>query len=86
MHNLGKKQLIVELKEATINLPPSLAGYDLALSDKGSKLTYTYDTMSDSTGITDMLQAIQNAGLLLKDMQIKQSSLEDIFVDLVKEK
>ena len=40
--------------------------------------------MSDSTGITDMLQAIQSAGLLLKDMQIKQSSLEDIFVDLVK--
>lgn len=86
MHNLGKKQLIVELKNAAPGLPQSLASYDLALSDEGSKLTYTYDTNSDSTGITDMLQAIQSAGLFLKDMQIKQSSLEDIFVDLVKEK
>ena len=86
MQNLGKKQLIVELKDAAPSLPQSLASYDLVLSDEGSKLTYTYDTMSDSTGITDMLQAIQRAGLLLKDMQIKQSSLEDIFVDLVTEK
>lgn len=86
MQNLGKKQLIVELKDAAPSLPQSLASYDLALSDEGSKLTYTYDTMSDSTGITDMLQAIQRAGLLLKDMQIKQSSLEDIFVDLVRKK
>lgn len=85
MHNLGKKQLIVELKEAALSLPQSLATYDLILSDDGNKLTYTYDTMSDSTGITAMLQAIHNAGLALKDMQIKQSSLEDIFVDLVKQ-
>ncbi|MDH5388373.1 MAG: ABC transporter ATP-binding protein [Gammaproteobacteria bacterium] len=85
MHNLGKKQLIVELKQTASHLPPSLAGYDLELSNDGEQLTYTYDTMSDSTGITDMLQAIQSAGLLLKDMHIKQSSLEDIFVDLVKE-
>ena len=84
MHNLGKKQLIVELKESAPGLPQSLANYDLELSDDGEQLTYTYDTMSDSTGITDMLQAIQSAGLLLKDMQIKQSSLEDIFVDLVR--
>ena len=85
MHNLGKKQLIVELKEPAFSLPQSLATYDLILSDDGNKLTYTYDTMSDSTGITAMLQAIHIAGLALKDMQIKQSSLEDIFVDLVKE-
>ena len=85
MHNLGKKQLIVELKEAALSLPQSLATYDLILSDDGNKLTYTYDTMSDSTGITAMLQAIHNAGLALKDMQIKQTSLEDIFVDLVKQ-
>ena len=84
MHNLGKKQLIVELKQPASQLPPSLASYDLELSDDGEQLTYTYDTMSDSTGITDMLQAIQSAGLMLRDMQIKQSSLEDIFVDLVK--
>ena len=84
MHNLGKKQLIVDLKEAVTGLPPSLASYDLILSEKSDQLTYTYDTMSDSTGITDLLQAIKTAGLVLKDLHIKKSSLEDIFVDLVK--
>lgn len=85
MHNLGKKQLIVELKESASSLPKSLASYDLVLSNDGNKLIYTYDTMSDSTGITALLQAIHGAGLALKDLQITQSSLEDIFVDLVKQ-
>ncbi len=85
MHNLGKKQLIIELKESASSLPKSLASYDLVLSDDGNKLIYTYDTMSDSTGITALLQAIHSAGLALKDLQITQSSLEDIFVDLVKQ-
>ncbi len=84
MHNLGKKQLIVDLKESAASLPSSLTSYDLVLSEDGEKLTYTYDTMSDSTGITDLLQAIKAAGLELKDLHIKKSSLEDIFVDLVK--
>ncbi len=84
MHNLGKKQLIVDLKEAVTGLPPSLASYDLVLSENSDQLTYTYDTMSDSTGITDLLQAIKTAGLVLKDLHIKKSSLEDIFVDLVR--
>jgi len=85
MHNLGKKELVVELKEPASSVPQTLASYDLVLSDEGNQLIYTYDTMSDSTGITDLLQAIKNAGLELKDLQIKQSSLEDIFVDLVNE-
>ena len=85
MHNLGKKELVVELKEPAVSVPQTLASYDLVLSDDGNQLIYTYDTMSDSTGITDLLPAIKNAGLELKDLQIKQSSLEDIFVDLVKE-
>ncbi len=84
MHELGKKQLIIELKEAATSLPPSLVAYDLALSDEGHRLIYTYDTMGDSTGITALLQAVHEAGLSLKDLQITQSSLEDIFVDLVK--
>jgi ABC-2 type transport system ATP-binding protein len=84
MHNLGKKQLTVELKEPAIGLPQALASYDLILSDDGSELTYTYDTMGDSTGITALLQAIHDEGLALKDLHITQSSLEDIFVDLVK--
>ncbi len=86
MRNLGKKQLIIELKEPVETLSQSLATYALKISDSGSKLTYTYDTMGDgSTGITALLQAIHGAGLALKDLQITQSSLEDIFVDLVKE-
>ena len=84
MHDLGKKQLIVELKEPASSLPQALASYDLSLSEDGGELTYTYDTMSDSTGITALLQAIHNEGLALKDLHITQSSLEDIFVDLVK--
>ena len=85
MQNLGKKQLVIELKEAVTVLPESLSGYQLKLSDDGGQLTYTYDTMSDSTGITALLQSVHSAGLALKDLQITQSSLEDIFVDLVKE-
>jgi len=84
MRELGKKQLIIELKEPAVSLPLSLATYDLILSEEGNRLTYTYDTMGDSTGITALLQAIHDAGLALKDLQITQSSLEDIFVDLVK--
>jgi ABC-2 type transport system ATP-binding protein len=83
MQNLGKKQLIVELKDSVNSLPSSLSSYDIILSAGGSQLTYTYDTMSDGTGLAEMLQAIQSAGLLFTDMQIKKSSLEDIFVDLV---
>ena len=84
MHELGKKQLIIELKEATDRLPPSLAAFDLVLSNEGCKLIYTYDTMGDSTGITALLLALHEAGLAMKDLQTTQSSLEDIFVDLVK--
>ncbi|MBE9560630.1 MAG: ABC transporter ATP-binding protein [Proteobacteria bacterium] len=84
MHNLGKKQLIVELKEPAISLPKALTAYDLVLSEDGEQLIYTYDTMSDSTGITDLLQSIKAAGLELKDLHINKSSLEDIFVDLVR--
>jgi len=85
MQNLGKKQLIIELKEATSKLPKSLNSYALELSNDGQYLTYTYDTKGDSTGITALLQDINSAGLSLKDLQIEQSSLEDIFVDLVKD-
>lgn len=84
MHNLGKKQLVVDLKEPAISLPQALTGYDLVLSGDGEQLTYTYDTMSDSTGITDLLQSIKAAGLELKDLHINKTSLEDIFVDLVR--
>lgn len=83
MHKLGKKQLIIELKEPINALPETLSSYDLVLSDEGTELTYTYDTSGDGTGITALLQMISDCGLSLKDMQTKQSSLEEIFVNLV---
>jgi len=85
MHNLGKKQLIIELKESVSSLPQALTDYDLVLSEEGDQLIYTYDSMSDNAGITDLLQTIKMVGLELKDLHINKSSLEDIFVDLVKE-
>ncbi len=83
MHKLGKKQLIVEIKEPIEKLPEALKSYDLLLSEDGTQLTYTYDTSGEGTGITALLQTINESGLNLKDMQTTQSSLEDIFVNLV---
>ncbi len=85
MQKLGKKQLIIELTESVTTLPESLSSYALELSEDGNHITYTYDTMSDSTGIIALLQDVHAAGLSLKDLQTTQSSLEDIFVELVKE-
>lgn len=85
MQKLGLKQLIVELKVPTDSIPKLLSEYDVSLSKDGSKITYTYDTSGDGTGITALLQAINESGLSLKDMQTTQSSLEDIFVNLVHE-
>ena len=83
MHELGKKQLEIELKNEIADLPHSLAEWNLELSSDGQQLTYTYDTQARNTGITALLQAISNAGLSLKDLKSKQSSLEEIFVNLV---
>jgi len=86
MHKLGKRQLIVELEEGVRVLPGSLAPWALDLSADGSQLTYTYDPLNTHTGINGLLQAIRAAGLLLKDLKTTQSSLEDIFVNLVNTK
>ena len=85
MQKLGKKQLVIELKETIKEIPSSLKDDALVLSKQGNELIYTYDTKSNGTGITALLQAISVAGLSLKDMQTKQSSLEDIFVSLLEE-
>ncbi len=86
MQNLGKKQLIVELRETISNIPTSLEHHALELLNGGQQLAYTYDTLGEHTGITALLQDISAAGLSLRDLHIKQSSLEDIFVDLVADK
>jgi ABC-2 type transport system ATP-binding protein len=84
MHKLGKRQLIVELDEAVSTVPDVLAPWVLDLSASGRQLTYTYDPHKTQTGISDLLQAIRDGGLVLKDLQTTQSSLEEIFVNLVK--
>ncbi|MFO8125465.1 ABC transporter ATP-binding protein [Yoonia sp.] len=85
MAQMGRKQLKIELAEATDTIPDLLARYDLARADDGLTLTYSYDTRRERTGITTLLNDLQKAGLHMKDLQTQQSSLEDIFVGLVKE-
>ena len=86
MHKLGKKQLLIELRQMVEVIPDALADYKLEISRDGSHLVYTYDTQSERTGITSLLQDLNNAGLSLKDLKSSQSSLEDIFVNLVSTK
>ena len=86
MHKLGTKQMIIELEEAVTRVPEALATWALKLSTDGTRLIYTYDPRNTSTGVSSILQAINEAGLLLKDLKTTQSSLEEIFVKLVREK
>ena len=83
MHKLGKRQLLIELETVITNVPEMLASWDLELTAEGDKLTYTYDPHKAHTGMHELLQAIQAAGLVIKDMQTTQTSLEEIFVNLV---
>jgi len=84
MDRLGKKQLIIELKEKISELPEVLKDYNIELIEDGQCIAYTYSSKDGGTGITKLLQAINEAGLVTRDMQINESSLEDIFVNLVK--
>ncbi len=84
MQKLGKKELIIELKESIQFIPDVLKNKKLMLNASGTALVYSYDTAADATGITSLLNSISQAGLTLKDISTKQSSLEDIFVDLVR--
>ena len=86
MAQMGQKQLKIELAMATDEIPKALDSYNLLRSDDGQYLTYSYDTTGERTGITTLLADLQKAGLQMKDIQTQQSSLEDIFVGLVKEK
>ncbi len=83
MRKLGKKQLVVDLKQAVEQLPTSLNEFDLIVSENRTALTYTFDASAESTGITKLLSAISQSELQIKDLNTSQSSLEDIFVDLV---
>jgi len=86
MRKLGHKELAVELQDRLEELPPALADKGLTLSNDGSTILYDYNTAADRTGITNLLAEINDAGLRLKDLETRQSSLEQIFVDLVGER
>jgi ABC-2 type transport system ATP-binding protein len=85
MRKLGKKQLCLHLQNQLGSVPESLAAYQLELAADGNELIYTYDTQGDRTGITALLAGLSDAGIRFKDLQTEQSSLEDIFVNLVRE-
>ena len=86
MHKLGKKQLTLQLHKGLDAIPAALEGHHLALANGGSELVYTYDTQGPRTGITRLLTDLASAGISFKDLDTTQSSLEDIFVDLVRQK
>ena len=86
MRKLGKKRLTLQLQQRIDAIPESLASPQLTLSDDGAEITYTYDTQGERTGITTLLSDLRDAGIRFRDLQTTQSSLEEIFVDLVREK
>jgi ABC-2 type transport system ATP-binding protein len=84
MQKLGKKELKVHLQGKIDAIPASLAAYNLELCDDGHAVIYDYDTKGDRTGITSLLGDLRNAGIRISDLDTRQSSLEDIFVSLVR--
>jgi ABC-2 type transport system ATP-binding protein len=84
MHKLGKKQLTLQLHKTLAAIPDELAAHRLTLAAEGNQLVYTYDTQGERTGITALLKDLNLAGIRFRDLDTTQSSLEDIFVDLVR--
>ncbi len=85
LNKMGRKKLRIDLHEKTEIIPEKLRKYDLELSGNKLSLTYSYDTQKQRTGITNLLQDIRDQGLKLKDLKTEESTLEKIFVTLVKE-
>jgi len=86
MQKFGQKILKIELQKKLNQLPKEFSEENVKLSDDGLSLTYIYDTKQKKTGITKLLSNLSNSGINLRDIQTDQSSLEEIFVNLVKEK
>ncbi|CAG4894496.1 ABC transporter ATP-binding protein [Paraburkholderia saeva] len=84
MRKLGKKQLTLQLDHPLAGIPASLAGWNLERSGDGNELTYTYDTQGEGGSIIALLKDLNDAGICFKDLHTTQSSLEDIFVSLVR--
>ncbi|MDX3906921.1 MAG: ABC transporter ATP-binding protein [Pigmentiphaga sp.] len=85
MRKLGKKQLTLHLQAPLAVVPPALAHYGLELADGGHTLVYTFDTQGEATGIAPLMRALNEHGIDFKDLNSSESSLEDIFVSLVRE-
>jgi ABC-2 type transport system ATP-binding protein len=86
MRKLGKKRLTLQLQYPLAAIPENLRSYGMELAEDGQELVYTYDTQGERTGITTLLQDLSAAGIRFKDIQTNQSSLEEIFVSLVRER
>jgi ABC-2 type transport system ATP-binding protein len=84
MQKLGKKQLTLHLQRPLAEIPADLASYPLELIDSGNQLVFTFDAQHEDTGIADLLRRLASHGIDFKDLQSSQSSLEEIFVSLVK--
>ena len=85
LKKMGHKTLTIELQDKITSIPQQLSKYDLATTNDKMSLIYTYNVQSDRTGITNLLQDLRDAGLKMKDLKTEQSTLEKIFVTLVKE-
>ena len=85
MRKLGKKQLTLHLHDAMTRIPPELAAHSLSISSGGKELVYTYDAQAEKSGIPGLLKDLDRAGIGFKDLHTTQSSLEEIFVDLVRQ-
>jgi len=86
MRKLGEKQLRLRLPKKLDTVPAQLAAHGLALAEDGNELIYKFDTQSERTGITTLLEDLKSAGITFNDLDTTQSSLEDIFVGLVRQK
>ncbi len=84
MSKLGKKKLMLQLFDPIEAVPPELAAYGLALNEDRTELTYSYDSQNERTGMEGLLQDLSRVGIRFKDLQTTQSSLEEIFVSLVR--
>ena len=85
MQKMGQKLLTIELQEKIETIPESLKNYNLTIVNEGQSLCFTYNSQAESTGITNLLQEVKNSGLKLKDLKSDQTSLENIFEQLLKE-
>jgi len=84
MRKLGKRQLVLQLSRRLPSIPEVLAGYPLELSSDGETLTYTFDIQREQTGIAELLRRLSDLGIDFKDLRSSESSLEDIFVSLMR--